>query len=63
MGVRTVVKDMWERLTGVEAAANAAGGERKTTRLPSIFTPYNQAGRTVQSALPNTTPAQTHLHA
>jgi HK97 family phage portal protein len=58
MGVRTVVKDVWEKLAGVEAAGNAAVvGERKTAMLPSIFTPYNQAGRTGQSALPKPTPA------
>jgi HK97 family phage portal protein len=48
-----MVKNVWEKLVGVEAAA----GERKTTMLPSIFTPYNQAGRTGQSALPKPTPA------
>jgi HK97 family phage portal protein len=52
-----VVKDVWEKLAGVEAASNAAVGERKTAMLPSIFTPYNQAGRTGQSALPKPTPA------
>ncbi len=57
MGVRTMVKDVWEKLAGVEAAADAAVGERKTTMLPSILTPYSQAGRTGQSALPKPTPA------
>jgi HK97 family phage portal protein len=57
MGVRTVVKDVWEKLAGVEAAVNATVGERKTAMLPSIFAPYNQAGRTGQSALPKPTPA------
>jgi len=54
MGVRTVVKDMWEKLAGVEAAA---AGERKTAMLPSILTPYNPAARAGQSALPKPTPA------
>jgi len=52
-----MVKDVWEKLAGVEAAADAAVGERKTSMLPSIFTPYNQAGRVGQSALPKPTPA------
>ena len=52
-----MVKDAWEKLAGVEAAADAGVGERKTTMLPSIFTLYNQAGRTGQSALPKPTPA------
>jgi HK97 family phage portal protein len=52
-----VVKNVWDRLAGVEAAANAAVGERKTTMLPSIFTPYNSAARAGQSALPKPTPA------
>ncbi|HUZ96714.1 MAG TPA: phage portal protein [Edaphobacter sp.] len=56
MGVRTMVKDVWEKLAGVEAAVDVAVGERKTSMLPSIFTPY-QAGRTGQSALPKPTPA------
>jgi HK97 family phage portal protein len=52
-----MVKDVWQKLAGVEAATGTAVGERKTTMLPSIFTPYNQAGRTGQSALPKPTPA------
>ncbi len=60
MGVRTIVtrvRDVWEKLGGIEAAADAAMGERKTAMLPSIFTPYNPAGRVGQSALPKPTPA------
>ncbi|HMH16407.1 MAG TPA: phage portal protein [Edaphobacter sp.] len=57
MGVRAAAKSVWERLAGVEvAAAEAASGERKTTVLPSILSPY-QVGRTGQSALPKPTPA------
>jgi HK97 family phage portal protein len=62
MGVRTMVKDVWEKLAGVEAASNQAAadkgvGERKTSMLPSILSPYNVAGRSGQSALPKPTPA------
>jgi HK97 family phage portal protein len=57
MGVRSMVKNAWEKLAGVEAAADAAVGERKTTMLPSILSPYNIAGRNAQSALPKPTPA------
>jgi Phage-related protein len=52
-----MVKDVWEKLAGVEAAADKGVGERKTTMLPSILSPYNVAGRTAQSALPKPTPA------
>jgi HK97 family phage portal protein len=62
MGVRTMVKDAWEKLAGVEAASHQAPvdagvGERKTSMLPSILSPYNVAGRSGQSALPKPTPA------
>src|SRR5271155_5153 len=58
MGVRATVKDVWRRLSGVEAAAgDATQGERKTAMLPSILSPYNPAGRAGQSALPKPTPA------
>src|SRR5690242_8291805 len=57
MGVRETVKDVWQRLAGVEAAAGDAAGERKTAMLPSILTPYNPAARAGQSALPKPTPA------
>ena len=58
MGVRTTMKNVWERLAGVDAAAagDATVGERKTAMLPSILSPY-QAGRGGQSALPKPTPA------
>ena len=57
MGVRTTVKGVWERLTGIDAAAgDATMGERKTAMLPSILSPY-QGGRVGQSALPKPTPA------
>jgi HK97 family phage portal protein len=52
-----MVKDAWEKLAGVEAATDAGVGERKTSMLPSILTPYSQARRTEQSALPKPTPA------
>jgi phage portal protein BeeE len=58
MGVRTVVKDVWQRLAGVEAAAgDATIGTRKTAILPSILSPYNPAGRAGQNALPKPTAA------
>ncbi len=62
MNVRTAIRSAWQSLAGVEAAAvdttaQAAGGERKTAMLPSIFTPYNPAGRAAGSALPKPTPA------
>src|SRR5260370_28572948 len=58
MGVRTIVKDVWERLAGVDAAAgDARMGERKTAMLPSILSPYNPAGRAGQHALPKPTAA------
>src|ERR1700742_4263176 len=58
MGVRTMVKDVWERLAGVEAAVgDATKGERKTAILPSILSPYNRVGRPGQNALPKPTAA------
>lgn len=54
MGVREAVKDVWQRLAGVDAGA---AGERKTAMLPSILTPYNPVARSGQSALPKPTPA------
>jgi HK97 family phage portal protein len=58
MGVRATVKDVWQRLAGVEAAVgDATKGERKTAVLPSILSPYNPSGRMGQSALPKPTPA------
>jgi HK97 family phage portal protein len=57
MGVRETVKDLWQRLAGVEAAADAGMGERKTAMLPSILSPYNPAGRAGQNALPKPTAA------
>ncbi|MBB5340692.1 phage portal protein [Tunturiibacter gelidoferens] len=58
MGVRTMVKDVWQRLAGVEAAAGDAGmGERKTAMLPSILSPYRPAGRPGQNSLPKPTAA------
>jgi HK97 family phage portal protein len=58
MGVRTMVKGVWQRLAGVEAAAGDAGmGERKTAMLPSILSPYRPAGRPGQNALPKPTAA------
>jgi phage portal protein BeeE len=58
MGVRAAVKNFWERLAGVDAAAgDAMKGERKTAMLPSILSPYNPAGRLGQNALPKPTAA------
>jgi HK97 family phage portal protein len=56
MGVRGVVKDVWQRLAGVEATVeNATTRARKTAMLPSILSPYNPAGRAGQHALPKPT--------
>jgi HK97 family phage portal protein len=58
MGVRTMVKDVWQRLAGIEAeAGDATTGERKTAVLPSILSPYNPSGRGGQNALPKPTAA------
>jgi len=58
MGVRGTVKELWQRLAGVEAAAGDAGvGERKTTMLPSIFSPYNPITRPGINTLPKPTAA------
>jgi len=58
MGVRTMMKDVWQRLAGIDAAAgDATIGERKTAILPSILNPYNPAGRAGQDALPKPTAA------
>ena len=58
MGVRTMVKDVWLRLAGTEAATgDATMGERKTAILPSILSPYNPAGRAGQNALAKPTAA------
>ncbi len=51
MGVRETVKDVWQRLAGVDAAeGDATMGDRKTKMLPSILTPYRGA-RSGQEAL------------
>ncbi len=58
MDIKMKMRDAWQRLAGVEAAAgDATQGERKTAMLPSILSPYNPAGRAGQSALPKPTPA------
>ncbi len=58
MGIQARVKDVWQRLAGVQAAAgDATMGARKTAMLPSILSPYNPAGRAGQSALPKPTAA------
>jgi len=57
MGVRETVKDVWQRLAGVDAAeGDATRGERKTAMLPAILSPYNPM-RGGQAALPKPTPA------
>jgi len=59
MGFSTAVKQMWERVAGVEAVAVEDEGQRKTTSTPlglsSIFAPFRTAG--VQNALPKPTAA------
>src|SRR5271170_107296 len=58
MGVRTMMRDIWQRWAGIEAAAeDATIGERKTAMLPSILSPYRPAGRPGQNALPKPTAA------
>jgi HK97 family phage portal protein len=53
-----MVKDALQRLAGIEAAAgDATKGDRKTTMLPAVFSPYNRVGRPGQSALPKPTAA------
>jgi HK97 family phage portal protein len=53
-----MVKDAWQRLAGVDAAAGDAGKvERKTAMLPSILSPYIPAGRPGQHTLPKPTTA------
>ena len=57
MEIKAAMKDMWQRLAGVETAAgDAVQGERKTTALPAILSPYNPAMRMGQNALPKPTP-------
>jgi phage portal protein BeeE len=63
MGLGMAVREMWERVAGVEAVGVEAGGddagERKTTVAPlgmsSIFAPFRTTG--VQNALPKPTAA------
>ena len=58
MSFGTTVRQMWERVAGVEAAAED-DGQRKTTATPlglsSIFAPFRTTG--VQTALPKPTAA------
>ena len=58
MGLAATVKEMWERVAGVEAAAEDES-QRKTTPVPlglsSIFAPFRVSG--VQNALPKPTAA------
>lgn len=57
MGVRETMKDVWQRLAGVQAAsADAPQGERKTAMLPALFSPYSVSVRG-QNSLPKPTPA------
>ena len=53
--IATRVKRVWERLASVEAASDEAVGERKTTMLPSILSPYGT--RAGQNGLMKPTPA------
>lgn len=57
MKVRETMKDVWQRLAGVQAAsADAPQGERKTAMLPALFSPYSVSVRG-QNSLPKPTPA------
>jgi HK97 family phage portal protein len=59
MTIPSTVKNIWQRLTGVHAAAaegDATTGARRTAMLPAILAPYN-GPRTAQSAMPKPTPA------
>ncbi|MDE3104429.1 MAG: phage portal protein [Acidobacteriota bacterium] len=53
MGLQRRVRDVWQRLTQVDAAA----GARKTAMLPALLSPYNPMARPGQTALPKPTPA------
>jgi len=58
MELGATVKQVWQRLAGVQSAAVEDGvGERKTKVLPSILSPYNPGSLQRQSALPKPTPA------
>lgn len=58
MDIQTTMKNAWQRLTRVEATeGDAKKGDRKTSTLPSIFAPYQGAGRMSQNVLPKPTPA------
>ena len=57
MGVRETVKDVWQRMAGVDAAAgDSSKSDRKTRQLPSVLTPYRGA-RSGREVLPKPTPA------
>src|ERR1700748_1348665 len=58
MGVRKIVKDVLQRVAGIDAAVgDATKGERKTAMLPAIFSPYSRTVRPGQNALPKPTAA------
>jgi len=58
MGVRTMVRDLWQSLARVDAAAgDATAGKRRTAMLPSVLSLYNPSGRAGQNALPKPTAA------
>jgi HK97 family phage portal protein len=58
MGIQAKVKNVWQRLAGVEAAeGDATKGDRKTAVLPAILSPYNPLARAGQNVLPKPTPA------
>ena len=58
MSVEERVRRVWQRISGVEAAAgDATIGERKTLMLPSILSPYPRSGSNGQNSLPKPTPA------
>ena len=57
MGLGEMLLNAWERWGIRVEAAGQGTGERKTTMLPSILTPYNPMARPGQAALPKATPA------
>ena len=59
MGLQDVMAGAWEWLSGGISAEEQGdvAGERKTSVLPSILTPYNPMGRAGLRVMPKPTPA------
>ena len=58
MGLQDVLVDTWQWLNGVSAGTEGdAAGERRTSVLPALLTPYNRSARPGLQVMPKPSPA------